>query len=440
MRMFTAASRRTALAWALAALALLPARGPAAEWAAVREETFSTVWQTVNDAYFDPRFGGVDWVAVREKYRAQLAAAAGPAELRALLQAMLGELQKTHFAILPREAAVDQPSAAPRTGTSGAEVAAIGREVVVTRVPARSPAAAAGLKPGDVVVRVGGQALAEIAASLAQSGLTPERQAAHLTGFVASRLRADVGAAVPLVVAAPGAPERAVSVMCAAVKGTWSEPMGNFPAQLVECTAERGADGIGCLRFNVFIPSLMKPIRALLRRLRPGDGLVIDLRGNPGGVTQMAPGICGWLTKDEFSLGKTTMRKGFLGLEVAPQEGAFLGPVAVLIDHASASASEILAVGLQEAGRARVFGETSAGAALPSVFKELPTGDLLQYAVADLQTAKGRHIEGRGVTPDEVVRLSRDDLVAGRDPVLAAARSWLETQRRKKPPGAAEKS
>src|SRR4051812_16911006 len=74
-----------------------------ADWPAVREQTFAIVWQTVNETYYDPKFGGLDWKAVREKYQPQLAQTPGKPELRTLLQAMLGELQKTHFAILPRE-------------------------------------------------------------------------------------------------------------------------------------------------------------------------------------------------------------------------------------------------------------------------------------------------------------------------------------------------
>ena len=83
----------------------------------------------------------------------------------------------------------------------------------------------------------------------------------------------------------------------------------------------------------------------------------------------MASGLSGWLTDKEFSLGVMTLRQGFISFEVSPQEHAFTGPVALLIDVGSASTSEILAAGLQEAKRARIFGEVSVGAALPSSVK-----------------------------------------------------------------------
>ncbi len=79
---------------------------------------------------------------------------------------------------------------------------------------------------------------------------------------------------------------------------------------------------------------------------------------------------------------------------------------------------------------ARLFGERTAAAALPSLFRALPTGDLLQYAIADVRTPKGATIEGVGVEPDEVVRRTIADLTAGRDTVVEAATAWLARQPR----------
>src|SRR5690606_25990103 len=101
--------------------------------------------------------------------------------------------------------------------------------------------------------------------------------------------------------------------------------------------------------------------------------------------------------------------------------------LAILVDSSSYSASEIFAGGMQAIHRARVFGTRTPGGALPAVVERLPGGDVIQYAIGDFVTAAGDRIEGRGVVPDEVVVPRRDDLLAGRDPILEAALAWFAT-------------
>ena len=417
----------------LAAVATCGAEAPPAEaegqWEDVREATFTEVWSTVNEAYFDPTFGGVHWTEIRDKYHPRLANVKNKVELRVVLQDMLRELHRTHFAILPRETAIFTPAERTRIGTVGADFTTVGEEVVVERVTPDTSAAEAGLKAGDLVVSVNGRALAPLREQLAKAALTDARRAFYLRSFVTSGLRRSVGTKVRVTVQTGAGPAREVELTDAAYGGSWSEPVGNYPSTPIEIVTQRGPDGLARLGFNVFAPQLMKEIRRFLRTLQTGDGLVIDLRGNPGGVSMMASGLSGWLTSKEFSLGTMTLRQGFISFDVSPQDHAFTGPVAVLIDPGSASTSEILAAGLQEAKSARIFGETSAGAALPSSVKKLPTGDLFQFAIADMKTPAGKLIEGEGVVPDEVVPRTREDLAAGRDPVFDAARHWIEQQR-----------
>ena len=85
---------------------------------------------------------------------------------------------------------------------------------------------------------------------------------------------------------------------------------------------------------------------------------------------------------------------------------------------------------MQSTGRARVFGEPSAGAVLPARTTELPNGDVLLHAIADFVTADGTRLEGPGVIPDEHVPLRREDLLAGDDPQLEAALRWIAAQSR----------
>jgi len=113
------------------------------------------------------------------------------------------------------------------------------------------------------------------------------------------------------------------------------------------------------------------------------------------------------------------------GVAVEP----YAGPLAILIDELSASTTEMFAASLQSLGRARLFGERSAGQALPAIATRLPTGDILMHVIADFVAADGSRIEGRGAVPDEVVPLTAGDVQSGRDAPLDAALNWFERAR-----------
>lgn len=403
----------------------------AVNWARTRAETFAVVWQTVNEAYFDEKFGGVDWTAVREQYAARLDTVADKAALRGLLQQMLGELKRSHFAVLPREAAVFTPAERVRIGTAGLRVAWADGALVVAEVTPGGAASAAGLAPGDEVKEVAGVDLAQLRDALERGGVPESRLGYSLAQWAESRFRAPVDTEVPLVAARGGERVEAVTLATVPHEGRWSEPVGNFPSFPLEVRRDAVRDGIGYLHFSVFAREVMRDVRDYLKSLPQDAGLILDLRGNPGGLGIMAPGISGWLCEKQTWLGTMQLRQGVMPFVAHPQEGLFRGPVAILIDGTSASTSEIMAAGLQAAGRARLFGETSAGAALPSSFKQLPTGDLFQFAMADVVTPRGVSIEGLGVTPDTSVARTREDYAAGRDPVREAAAAWLQDERQR---------
>jgi carboxyl-terminal processing protease len=113
---------------------------------------------------------------------------------------------------------------------------------------------------------------------------------------------------------------------------------------------------------------------------------------------------------------------------ISPRPQTFTGPLAMLVDGVSASTAEIFAGGLQALKRARVFGTQSAGAALPSVIRQLPNGDGFQYAQANYISEGGQPLEGRGVTPDVKVTQSREALLHGHDRVIDAAVEWIKGQ------------
>jgi carboxyl-terminal processing protease len=182
----------------------------------------------------------------------------------------------------------------------------------------------------------------------------------------------------------------------------------------------------------------MARLDSAVDRLRQSAGIVIDLRGNPGGAGAMAMGVAGHLIDTTATFGTMKLRGGTMYFRSNPRRSStagervtpFAGPVAVLIDQLTGSTSEVFAGGLQSLGRVRVFGTTSVGAVLPARADRLPNGDILYHAIADFKTADGTLLEGRGVIPDEQVITKRADLLAGRDPVLDAALRWIAAQAR----------
>ena len=144
----------------------------------------------------------------------------------------------------------------------------------------------------------------------------------------------------------------------------------------------------------------------------------------------MAMGMAGWfIAQQDQKLGTLYMRDTTLKFVVNPRLTTFAGPLAILVDGTSASTSEIMAEGLKDLGRARIFGTRTAAAALPSVFERLPNGDGFQYAIANYVSQDGKPLEGLGVTPDVETPLTRQALLAGKDPALDAAVAWIASQK-----------
>jgi C-terminal processing protease CtpA/Prc len=138
--------------------------------------------------------------------------------------------------------------------------------------------------------------------------------------------------------------------------------------------------------------------------------------------------LAGMLLDKETQLAITRTRKGDDDYYKAKaQKHAYRGPVAILIDQESASESEQVTAGLQEAGRVVVIGKTSRGVAMDATFQDLPIETVaLLFPVGMPRTPKGTVIEGRGVIPDIEVNLTREELLDGRDAQLEAAIAYLE--------------
>ena len=207
--------------------------------------------------------------------------------------------------------------------------------------------------------------------------------------------------------------------------------MGHLPLINVEFQSKLLSDDIGYVSFNAFFDPtrLMKEFQqAVTVDYAKSKGLIIDMRGNMGGMVLLTIGMSGWFAEDRVKLGVMQMKSAPLNLVVNPRKPRFTTPIAVLIDECSISAAEIYAGGLQDIGAARVFGQRSAGLVLPSNVTKLPNNDGFQYVTADYASASGRVLEGHGVEPDEPIVITRQSLQSETDPVLTAAKRWILNQ------------
>jgi C-terminal processing protease CtpA/Prc len=167
----------------------------------------------------------------------------------------------------------------------------------------------------------------------------------------------------------------------------------------------------------------------LLKDARKYQTLVVDLRGNPGGLVKTLQRVVGDVIDHDVTIAQRTGRKSDLKPEIAKSRGtgAFAGKVIVLIDSRSASAAELFARVIQIEHRGIVLGDHSSGSVMEARHYEFHQGADTQIfygasiTEADLIMGDGKSLEHTGVVPDEVILPSAADLAAGRDPVLARA-------------------
>jgi carboxyl-terminal processing protease len=396
-------------------------------------DSFEKVWTTVRDKHWQAKPGGLDWQAIHDQYRPKVEKAASHEEARAVMQDMLGRLKQSHFAIIPApvySVLEDQADDAGITGsgTTGIDARVLDGQAMVTDIEPASPAEKQGVRPGWLIQRAGGKELKPI---LDQAHSNPAIHELQLTRAVLARLSGPIGGTVDVAFLDGSNRSVVLRLDLAPPRGTLSA-FGNLPAQHVWFENKR-IGSTSYVRFNLFLdlPRVMAGFQQAVEACKPCDGLIIDLRGNPGGIGGMAMGMAGFLVdKPNQRLGTMYLRDSTLNFVVNPRAEVFSGPVAVLVDSCSASTSEIFAGGLKDLGRARVFGTKTAAAALPSAFERLPNGDGFQYAVANYISQGGQPLEGLGVTPDVTVELTRPALLAGHDAVVDAALDWIRRQRK----------
>jgi carboxyl-terminal processing protease len=371
---------------------------------------------------------------MRASLRPRAATITRKSELDKLLADALGYISDSHFYIIPEGIATEEPN--PRTadgrGTVGLAVRVAEGNVVAWRVESGSPAWNAGIRPGQRVKRIEGK---DTDSAMKRVQSLPELAQPRALADMLHSLNGLLSPAVGETAHVWTNSEK--NLVAIPARGLVSQ-FGNLPPlaglvktdHIISSTPSRC---IGLIAFNIWLPALAQDLENAVDATRGCDGIVIDLRGNPGGLGAMVMGFGGYFVDSTRSLGTMRSRQVSLNFVINPRTSrsdgrtarTFTGPVAIIVDPMTASTSEIFAAGMQRIGRARVFGERSAGAALPALMERLPSGDVFVHAVADFTDPEGKRIEGAGAVPDQVVPLKISDLESGFDAPLDAAVRWI---------------
>jgi C-terminal peptidase prc len=383
--------------------------------AATREgrlAVFDDVWQTVHDRYYDANFHGVDWPAQRATLRSQAGDAHTAQELYTVLRRMLASLLDAHTRVYAPDEKFDWQH--PRFVGIGLSLREIeGRPTIVAVEPGSGPAGA-GVRPGDVIESVDGEPVSSLLDRRLREQLGSSTPQAARSHAITSLLAGDVNTDVQVGWRTIDNKEKSASF-----RRQWHQR--DFALQV---SRQRGDFAV--VTIDAFTWTITHDLSTALHgALRRTHGLVLDLRNNGGGDAEAMAGVASYFLPTATGLGEFMNRSGNVALSLETGTWSLLSadrptrldvPVVILTSDRTSSAAEILVAALKDAQRATVIGGETCGCVLAIRTRHaLPDGGELDLSELDYRTAQHVRLEGRGVTPDQKVSLTRQDLYAGRD-------------------------
>ncbi len=277
----------------------------------------------------------------------------------------------------------------------GAELSQEDGFVMVVAPIKGTPADAAGVRPGDIIVEIDGESSTELTVFEAVQKIRGEKD----TEVVLTMIRDRERVVIPIV-------------------------RGVIDIPSVEHRIE---DGVGIIEIGRFGSDTVKLVEDAAAEIVAADvtDVIVDVRNNPGGLLNAAVGVSGvWLDRGAVVLEEK--RDGETVKSYKATGNTVFGPdvqTVVLINEGSASASEIVAGALKDNGRATLIGETSFGKGSVQQLIDLQSGGALKVTIARWFTPDGKNIDQEGIAPDQEVVLTDEDYEAERDPQLDAAKN-----------------
>lgn len=280
----------------------------------------------------------------------------------------------------------------------GAELGKQSNNIVIIAPIAGYPAAKAGLKAGDVILAINGQAASNMSVDQA-----------------VDEIRGNSGTTVKLTILRNNQQKTDFSIIRAEI---------TIPSVSYKILS----GNIGYIQISQFDNDTAGLVSDAASSFKAKNvrGIILDLRNDPGGYLDAAVSVSGEWLKDGQLIVQEKRDSQVIQSYSAQTDGLLIGiPTVVLINGGSASAGEITAGALKDNGAATIMGATSYGKGSVQEMVNFSGGDMLKVTVARWYRPDGKNIDKQGIVPDIKVALSSADAAAGHDTQLQAAESWL---------------
>jgi carboxyl-terminal processing protease len=342
-------------------------------------------WRLVKDSFYDQHFGGEDWTRWEHHYDNKLKTLD---DAHKAIETMLASLGDPYTRFLDRDAFDEEKSQieAHLFGV-GMQLGMNKEHKVVVIAPIEgTPAANAGIHPGDEIIEVDGKPV---------KGQSLDQVVKQIRGPINTKV--------------------AITFLRKTEKKKVSMSRAEIPIRAVaDCEILPG--NIGYIRLDSFISSKANSeMRESLKKTSGTEGLIIDLRNNPGGLLANAIDIANMFL-DNGIIVSTIDADGYKSSQNSSKNPICKKPMVVLINRGSASASEILSGALRDNGRAKLVGEKSFGKGLVQAINKLDDNSGINVTIARYLTPNDTDIHKVGIVPDFEVPLKDEDYTKGKGP------------------------
>jgi len=368
---------------------------------ALNRQKFNEAWQALNTYFYDSDFHGADWNQVHEKYRPVVANVRGDLEFRDVIKEMLGELRASHLDIYSSD---PRPDATVKTAYIGVEpdYTVLERDGAfkIARVLPESPAALAGLEPGEYIQAINDRLITQSA-----------NVNALLAGMEGKRL-------ILTVSEKRDGKGRRVDIKPISQPAWFDLVYDDWVATRRHMVDSLSGGRLAYLHIRAMSgPELELFKQRLVSLAESKDGVIIDVRNNGGG--NIAVHLLGIMIKTPYFL--RSFRDFPVTSENKLRSKAVEKPMALLINGFSASNSEIFAEGFRTLKLGKIIGEPTAGAVIGTGSYTLIDGTRIRRPSWGAFTAEMEDTDKSPRYPDILVENLTDDYINGRDPQLVRA-------------------